>query len=118
MIATIFAAALLANSSVDVILQNQLDSPEGRTHFLVESLSPYVARADELNREILALSEEVTRKMAELNEMLPTLDMALMVDADFQQIDAILNAQMLSAEQQKIADRIAQICSNIETSAR
>ncbi|MBX7066602.1 MAG: hypothetical protein K1X28_05175 [Parachlamydiales bacterium] len=118
MFATMFAAILLANSSVDVILENQLDSPEGRTYFLTERLTPYVARADELNREIVALSEEVTRKMGELNAMLPTLDMALKVDTDFQEIDAILNAQALTAEQEKIADRIAQICKNIENAVR
>lgn len=114
MIALLLTAQLLANSSIDVILQNQLGSPEGRTYFLTERLTPYVERADELNREIMVLSEQVTQKMSELNEMLPTLDMALNVDGDFQEIEGILNSQALTAEQQKIADRIAQICKNVE----
>ncbi len=115
MIAILLSSLMLANGSIDVILENGLDSPEGRTYFLTERLTPYVARADELNREIIELSEEVTQKMAVLNEMLPTLNLALKIDGDLQQIDAILNSEALTVQQQEIADRIAEICRNIET---
>lgn len=111
----LFSALLLSNPSVEAILEHHLDSLEGRTHFLTEQLRPYVAKADQLNQEIIALSEEVTKKMALLNEMLPTLNLALKVDADFQQIDALINSAVLSIEQQEIADRIAAICERIDS---
>lgn len=114
MFLTILAAFAINNPSIDAIVDNRLDSPEGRTLFLTERLQPYVDQAEALNQEIVQLSEEVAQKMAVLGEMLPTLNLALHVDQDFQQIDAILNCRNLSAEQQEIADRIAQICAKID----
>ncbi len=113
MMATLFSTLLLASSSLQVLVDNGLDTPEGRTYFLTERLSPYVARADELNQEIISLSEEVTQKMAVLSEMLSTLHLALHIDGDLQQMDDILNSDELTAGQQAVIDRVAEICKNV-----
>jgi len=112
MIATVLSFFLLSsNPSLDIIREHRLGTPEGRRFFLTEMLNPYVARANHLNQEIIALSEEVTEKMARLNEMLPILNLALQVNTDFEEIDAILgSSDLLTAEQQEIADRIANLC--------
>jgi hypothetical protein len=127
MLATLLSTILLSNPSVDILLEHHLETPEGRTLFLTEKLAPYVAHADELNQEIialteqvsnseelnaetLALSEQVTEKMAEMKEMLPTLQNALHVSVDFEQIDALIESEELTAEQQEIADRIVALC--------
>src|SRR5579872_3203270 len=127
MIATLLSTILLANPSVDILLEHHLETPEGRTIFLTEKLTPYVAHADELNREIISLSEQVstadeldpetlalsnqvTEKMALMKEMLPTLQNALNVGIDFEQIDTLIESEALTAEQQEIADRIAALC--------
>ncbi len=127
MIATLISTILLANPSVDILLEHHLETTEGRTLFLTEKLTPYVAHADELNREIIALSEQVsksteldqetlalsaqvTEKMAIMKEMIPTLQNALNVSVDFEQIDALIESETLTAEQQEIADRIAALC--------
>lgn len=114
MIAALLSTIILTNASIETLLEHQLGTPEGRTVFLTESLTPYVAKADQLNQEIIALSEQVTQKMNLMNEMLPTLNMALYVNADFDQIDEILNSAQLTAEQQEIADRIANLCASID----
>ncbi len=110
MIATLISTILLANRSVDILIENHLQTPEGRTLFLTEKLTPYVAQADQLNREIIALSEQVTEKMALMKEMLPTLQSSLNVSVDFEQIDTLIESEELTAEQQAIADRIADLC--------
>lgn len=118
MITLFLSALLLSNPSIEAILEHHLDSPEGRTLFLTEQLRPFVERADQLNREIVALSEEVTQKMAELNDMLPTVNLALRIDTDFEQIDELIHSAVLSVEQQEIADRIATICKSIDSAVR
>jgi hypothetical protein len=127
MFATLISTILLVNPSVDILLEHHLETPEGRTLFLTEKLTPYVTHADELNREIIALSEQVsqadelnaetlalsaqvTEKMALMKEMLPTLQSALNVSVDFEQIDAIIESEELTDEQQAIADRVAALC--------
>lgn len=114
MIATLISTLLLTSPSIDILREHHLDTPEGRTLFLTEALTPFVKRADALNQEIIALSEQVTQKMTLMNEMLPTLNMALYINADFEQIDAILNSDTLTAEQQAVADRIANLCTSIQ----
>lgn len=131
MLATFISTLLLANPSIDILLENHLDTPEGRTLFLTEKLAPYVAQADQLNQEILALSEQVsnaeeldpevialstqvTEKMALIKEMLPILQAALYVNVDFEQIDTWIQSEELTNEQQQIADRIASLCKVVD----
>lgn len=111
---SILSAILLASGSLDTLREHNLDSPEGRTIFLTEKLTPYVAKADQLNQEIISLSQQVTEKMALMNEILPILNMALRVNTDFEQLDAILNSEELTTEQQEVADRIAAICRAVD----
>jgi len=130
MLATLISTLLLVHPSIDVLLENHLDTAEGRAAFLTEKLTPYVAQAEQLNHEIVTLSEQVsngdeltqetleysvqvTEKMAVLKEMIPTLEIALQVNADFEQIEELLEIEDLSAEQQEIADRIASLCQTV-----
>jgi len=132
MIATLFSLFILTSPLVDTLLEHRLNTPEGRTEFLVEKLTPYVERANQLNQEIIELSrqvtdagdwsaevlntsEQVTEKMAQLKEMLPVLELALHVDADFNQIDTILESENLTDNQQKVADRIASLCKQVDS---
>lgn len=130
----LLTAPIFPNPSIDIIHQNHLETTEGKSSFLTEKLELYAAKADQMNHEILdlaaqinalspeedqpqitALTQEVTQKMAKLLAMLPVLDMALSIDEDFQQIDAILQQEApLSPEQQQIIDRIASLCSCME----
>lgn len=130
----LLTASVVANPSVEVIHQNHLETASGRTSFLIDKLAFYTKRADELNREIQALSEEIktlspqddqkkilslteemTQKMDKLLTMMPVLNMALSVEEDFQKIDAILNqTDPLTSEQQQVIDRIAFLCNSIE----
>lgn len=114
MFATLITSFLLASSPFDVILENGLDTPEGRTFFLTERLSPYANYAEELNQEIIALSKQVTEKITELNEMLPTLNLALNVNNDFLQIDDILDTDVLTDEQEAVIDRLAKVCKKVD----
>jgi uncharacterized coiled-coil DUF342 family protein len=130
MLATLLSIFLLSNPSIDTILENQLNTPEGRTEFLTEKLSPFVQKADQLNQEVTALTQqvaeaeqfnaeiaqiadEVTKKMGELSELLPILNLALHVDSDFQQIDTLLESKNLTFDQQQVADRIASLCKSV-----
>lgn len=114
MFASLLTSFLLASSPFDVILENGLDTPEGRTFFLTERLSPYANHAEALNQEIITLSKEVTEKITELNEMLPTLNLALNVNNDFLQIDDILDTEELSDEQEAVIERLSQICKKVD----
>lgn len=114
MFASFLSFFLLASSPFDVILENGLDTPEGRTFFLTERLSPYANYAEELNQEIIALSKQVTEKVTELNEMLPTLNLALNVNNDFLQIDDILDTDVLTDEQEAVIDRLAKVCKKVD----
>ena len=130
MLATLFSIFLLTNPLIDTLLEHHLNTPEGRTEFLTEKLTPYIERANQLNQEIielssqitqasewnaeiLDLSEQVIQKMAVLNEMLPALNLALHIDSDFNQIDAIVESENLTEDQQKVADRIALLCNHV-----
>ncbi len=119
---------------MDIIRQHHLETTEGRTTFLTDKLIPYTATADQLNSEvqalateievlspeedqqqILALTEELTQKMAQLLAMLPILNTALSVNQDLQQIDPILQqTDPISPEQQEVIDRIASLCTSLE----
>ena len=132
----LLTGSILANPSFEIIHQHHLETAEGRTSFLTEKLARYAAAADQINREtqalaeeiktlspqddqkqILALTEEMTQKMGELLTMMPVLNMALSIDEDFQQIDAILlQTDPLSPEQQQVIDRIASLCSSMSLS--
>lgn len=122
-----------AHSSVEVLRQRHLETVEGRAAFLTDELSPYVAAVNQLNDEvrtlsgtidtlspqedqqqILTLTKEVSQKMGRLVAMLPVLNLALSVDEDLQQIEAILHqTEPLSPAQQEVVDRIASLCSFI-----
>lgn len=122
------------NPSFEIIHQQHLETASGRTTFLTDKLAPYTLAADQINREIqalaaeiqtlspqddqqqiVALTEEMTQKMAKLRTMLPVLNIALSIDEDFQQIEAILHqTDPLSPQQQQVIDRIASLCSSIE----
>jgi hypothetical protein len=130
----LFVAPLLANTSIDTIHQHHLETTEGKISFLTDKLAPYAAAAEQINHEMLdlaaqinvlssedhqpqitALTQEISQKMEKLLTMLPALNIALSVDADFQQLDAILqDTNTLSAEQQVVIDRIASLCNCIE----
>ena len=114
MLATLFTTLLLVHSSIDVLREHHLETPEGRVAFLEEKLRPYVMEADALNQEIIALSQQVTEKIALMNERLPVLNIALEANRDFAQIDEILSAEALAPEQQEVADRIAHLCNVID----
>ncbi len=111
---TTLLSTLLLSSSLDVIREHQLDTPEGRTEFLTEKLTPYVTSADTLNQQIIALSQEVTDKISLMNDMLPTLQTALHINADLTQLDTILNSEELTPEQQEVVDRLANLCEKLD----
>jgi hypothetical protein len=127
MIATFLTTFLLANASLDVLVENELNTAEGRMSFLIEKLTPFVTHADELNREItlladqikaeaeeIELAEKMTTKMGEMAEILPTLETALHVHEDFAKLDDLFKEEALSPEQQEIADRVAHLCQEID----
>lgn len=140
LLASLFSAFCLltalptANPSIEIIHQQHLETSEGRSAFLVNQLTPYVAAADKLNQEIqvlaekikalspqddqakiIASTEEMTQKMDQLLPMLPVLDAVLSIEDDLNQIEGILNQKdPLSAEQQQILDRVASLCRSIE----
>lgn len=127
---------IVANSSFEIVHQNHLETASGRTSFLTDKLAPYLKTADHINHEIQVLAEEIKalspqedqqqilsltekmfQKMGNLLTMIPVLNMALFIEEDFQEINAILNqTNPLSPEQQQVIDRIASLCSSIEKS--
>ncbi len=131
----LFASSIVANPSLEIIQQHHLETSAGRTAFLTDKLAPYAASADQLNKEIqalaaqiealspendqkqiIALTEELTQKMSKLTAMMETLESALSVDEDFDQIDAILQqTEPLTAEQQKVIDRVTALCKTVFT---
>ena len=131
----LFTAPLLAvHPSVEMIYEKHLETAEGRTEFLTEKVVPYTETANQLNQEILKLSEnicalspetdqaqilaltqEATEKMAKLSVMLPTLTLLSSLQEDFEQIETILQqADELTDQQQEIADRIISLCKAIK----
>jgi prefoldin subunit 5 len=131
----LFASSIITHPSLEIIQEHHLDSAAGRTTFLTERLAPYAQSADQLNKEIvalasqiealspendqaqiIALTEEMTKKMSKLSQMMETLNSALSVDEDFQQIDTILQqTEPLTAAQQKAIDRVTALCTTILT---
>ena len=129
----VFASAV-AHPLVDFIHQRHLDSSEGRTAFLTEKLAPYVARADQLNKKIQALSEEVRALSAENDQdkildltrtvslemgkflkMLPVIEQSLSIQEDFQQIEAILQyPDAIGPEQEAVLQRIISLCHAVD----
>lgn len=105
---------------------NEFDTREKRTAFLQEELAPFTAKADQLNaeiksislkvkalspekdrRQIVALTEEMTEKMGQLQEMFPTLQLAQHIDDDLQEIARIVHQEdPLSPRQQQVIDRV------------
>ncbi len=130
----LFASLLAVHPSVEMMYQEHLETTEGRVQFLTEKVVPYAAVANELNEEILrlsdrisslspetdqaeilALTEEATQKMGKLSVMLPALNLLTSLEEDFDQIETILEqADELTVEQQETADRIALLCQSIQ----
>ncbi|HSX10531.1 MAG TPA: hypothetical protein VLF94_02290 [Chlamydiales bacterium] len=136
MLATLLSRFLLLASpttldqSIEVIRQHHLETVDGRVDFLNNELTPYAASVEELNKEITALSEQaealspeedqeeiaslakqVAEKMDEMTKRLPSIELAMHVDEDLQQVDAILgNPGSVTLEQQAAADRLAGLC--------
>ena len=118
--------------AVQVVRNHRLETAEGRMAFLTEELSPFVTAADALNREIqtlalqiqtieeneqvVTLTDQLTEKMELMSEMLPTLQTALLIDNDFEHLDAILSKQApLDSEEQDLLLRLATLCSYLDT---
>ena len=126
----LLASPMTLSPAAEVICHYHLETPSGRIAFLTEKLAPYAAAAESLNREVTVLASEVqnlspetdqqkivdltqqlTQKMAQLEKMFPVLSMALTVDADLEQIDAILQQTTpITVEQQEALDRIVALC--------
>lgn len=141
-LATVFSTFFLLTSpisvhqSIEVIRQYHLETTEGRTAFLIDKLTPYTTAANQLNQEIgvlskaiqilspqddqqtiLALTEIVSQKMSQLTTMMFVLNSALSLNEDFLQIDSILHQTIpLKPIQQEIVDRIAALCSAVDSS--
>lgn len=137
MFATILSTLLLTapiNPSLDIIREHHLETTEGRVSFLTEKLTAYVSAGEKLNEEITSLSEKaqtlncetdqeeivsltatVAEKMDLMTWMLPSLQLALEVNEDLQQVDALLSTEeSLTQPQQEIADRLALLCQYVD----
>ena len=140
LLATLFStfyfltSPIIIPTSIETIQQHHLETSEGRIDFLNNKLSPYLAAANQLNQEILALSKTINQlspindqkkilsltkellpKMDNLKEMLGVVELARSVDADFQQIDSILHqTEALTAAQLEIVNRIASLCHSVD----
>ena len=133
----LLAATPNVEHSLEVIRAHHLETADGRISFLNDALRPFVSKADALNQEIEELSErvsqieldekstlkeeivlltqELTQKMGVMLDILPTLKTALRVDADFQQIDAILSKDdPLDAAEEAVVERIATLCASVD----
>ena len=130
---TLLTGSIFA-SSLDFIHQKHLDTPEGRTVFLTEMLTPYVDKASELNREVSLLASEIqtlspeldqaqilekttvmTGKMEELQKILPILEKAVTIHVDFEELNAIIEKNGdLSEHEQEVLDRIASIYKSLD----
>lgn len=129
---TLLAGSIFA-SSLDFIHQKHLDTSIGRTEFLTEKLTPFVERASALNQEISTLASEIqalspeldqaqilektnlmTGKMEELQKMLPTLEEAITVHLDFEELSIILEKnEPLTEKEKEVIDRIANLYKSI-----
>lgn len=117
----------------EVIRQRHLDTTEGKLSFLSNELISYTLAAEELNKEISVLSEQIrllsaeedrdeiaalsaqlTEKMELMSWMLPSLEFATHVDSDLSQIDAILNSPDPTPEEKDAANRIVMLCLYID----
>lgn len=121
---------LSAHPAVDFLERENLDTPEGRSVFLQEKLSPYAMRAIELQQkssalsaeanvlspehdqaQILEIAQKVVQETSELVAMLPILEQSLRIEEDFQQIDEILqNPDSLTPSQEEVLQRLERIC--------
>lgn len=135
----LLTAPQVANPTTDVLRQHHLETAEGRMQFLNQELIPFMAEADTLNQEIIglsqnisqlasqpeiteekqaeiyALTEKLNQKMSQMEKILPALGIALQVDSDLQQVEALLNKkEPLTSEEQAIIDRLKQLCGYIE----
>ncbi|HSX26487.1 MAG TPA: hypothetical protein VLE89_05720 [Chlamydiales bacterium] len=123
--------APILEEAVQVVRSHHLESADGRLAFLTEELSPFVLAADELNREIqtlalqiqtmeekeqvIALTDQLTEKMGLMTEMLPTLQTALLIENDLEQLDTILSKDdPLDADEQDLLLRLATLCSYLD----
>lgn len=131
----LFTSPLLAvHPSVEMIYEEHLETAEGRMEFLTEKVVPYIVAANQLNQEILQLSEDIsalspetdqtqilaltqeaTEKMTQLSVLLPTLNLLSSFEEDFEQIETILQqADELTDEQKEIVDRITSLSKSIK----
>jgi hypothetical protein len=119
---------------IEVLKHHHLETSDGRIQFLTEELTPYALKAEDLNQQItvlaeqiktldpeadkeqiLSLSNQVAEKMDLMNWILPSLDLALHVEKDLNQIEPILSTEeSLTPEQQEIVDRISSLCLYID----
>ena len=118
------------DQALQIVRSHHLETADGRIAFLNGDLTSFVQEADALNREIqalaleasskgqeetLAMGEELSQKMAQMIEMLPTLQTALLIEDDFQEIDEILakNSPLEEVEKELLL-RIASLCSYLD----
>ncbi len=126
--------------AVEVVRRHHLETVPGRTAFLNGELTPFVQDADQLNHEIQALAvqiasqedgspenplpkaeivamgEDLNQKMGLMIEMLPNLQAALLIDQDFQQIDAVLTKQgPLEPSERDLLLRVSSLCVYLDT---
>ena len=124
------------DSSIDFIHKKHLDTTYGRVQFLTEMLIPYLEKGSQLNQEVTALASkietlspeldqaeiisktnELTRKMAELQKMLPIMESASKIDTDFEELENILTkTPPLSEHEKEVLNRIGNIYESIVNS--
>ncbi len=118
------------DQALQIVRSHHLETADGRIAFLGGDLTAFVQEADALNREIqalaleasskgqeevLAMGEDLNQKMAQMIEMLPSLQTALLIEQDFEEIDGILakNSPLEEVEKELLL-RIASLCTYLD----
>lgn len=114
----------------NTIRANNLNSPDGRTSYLVEKVQPYLTRAAAINQEVQdifaqlntpllietaqTLSAKLEEKIETLGQMTPVIDGLTQFVDDLNRIDSLLDASPpLNDADQATLLRIADMCSKL-----
>ncbi len=134
----VLAAESNTEHALEVIRNHGLETESGRIIFLNEALTPFISLADSLTREIqelsdrmtqfeevespsakeeiTALEQELNRKMGAMLQLVPTLQIALNIDADFHALDAILEKRSpLEPAEEALLERIEAVCTYVDS---
>ncbi|MDE3056293.1 MAG: hypothetical protein KGI80_06385 [Verrucomicrobiota bacterium] len=115
----------------DHIRLHSLDSPDGRTEFLLNKLQPLTARATALNNEVqgifqqlstpqpLAVIQDLANKLQEkialLKQIGSILDDVREIDEDLKQVDFLLIKPLpLIESEEAVLFRLERICLNVD----